>query len=320
MALLARIYFNAVFGALGGLLGWLLLGIFGTRASAGTADWLLGGAIIGGFIGYFVVSVEAIRDQSLLRFFRLASYGVVIGAAGGAVGFWTSEFVNFNLVGFLTGRGGGAPTTLADVGEVLSRGLSWMLLGLAVGLSEGVASRSLSKLTYGATGGAIGGLIGGVLYGVIKAVERGSDGKGHVWGGALGLVILGACIGAFSALVQGVFQAASLRVLRGWQEGREYALLNGDNLIGRDEHADIALFRDMHVEKHHAVIQREGQRFIFHNNEGPPEQTRVNDEPVPDVRPLQDGDRIQLGNIVLQFQMRAARGRAGTTNGQGTET
>ena len=28
MALLTRIYFNAVFGALGGLLGWLLFGVF----------------------------------------------------------------------------------------------------------------------------------------------------------------------------------------------------------------------------------------------------------------------------------------------------
>src|SRR5439155_21759007 len=29
MALLTRIYFNAVFGGLGGLLGWMLFGIFG---------------------------------------------------------------------------------------------------------------------------------------------------------------------------------------------------------------------------------------------------------------------------------------------------
>ena len=36
MALLSRVYFNAVFGALGGLLGWMLYGVFGVfwRASA----------------------------------------------------------------------------------------------------------------------------------------------------------------------------------------------------------------------------------------------------------------------------------------------
>ena len=80
MALLARVYFNAVFGALGGLLGWMLFGVFGDKNPR--HPWqmaLLGGALIGGLIGYFVVSVEAIRDQSFLRFVRLASYGVVLG-------------------------------------------------------------------------------------------------------------------------------------------------------------------------------------------------------------------------------------------------
>src|SRR5437016_2742809 len=66
MALLARIYFNAVFGALGGLLGWLLFGVFGDKSPSNPNQQvlgeILGGALIGGFIGYLVVSVDAIRD------------------------------------------------------------------------------------------------------------------------------------------------------------------------------------------------------------------------------------------------------------------
>jgi len=302
MALFIRVYFNAVFGALGGLLGWMLFGIFGDKSSSSAAQELFGGALIGGFIGYLVVSVEAIRDRSLIRFCRLASYGVILGAAGGALGMWLGEKVNYYLVHGLLTAG-----TLRAIGEVLSRGLGWMLLGLAVGLSEGIAGRSLGKLSYGTMGGAIGGFVGGALFGLLKALERASDSSGHLWGGAMGLVILGACIGGFSALVQGVFQPASIRVVRGWQEGREYPLLKVDNLLGRDEGADIALFRDKLVEKRHAVIQRNGKRFILHNNEAPAANTRVNDEPVPQFRNLQDGDRIQLGNIVLRFQMRAAK-------------
>src|SRR5260370_40435071 len=76
------------------------------------------------------------------------------------------------------------------------------------------------------------------------------------FGNALGLVILGACIGSLSALVQGVFQPASVKVMRGWQEGREYALDKPAVLLGRDEHADIPLFRGMEVEKKHAYIKR----------------------------------------------------------------
>ena len=123
---------------------------------------------------------------------------------------------------------------------------------------------------------------------------------------AVGLVILGACIGAFSALVQAVFQPACLKVLRGWQEGREYALVKTENSLGRDEGADIPLFRDMKVERRHALIHRDGRRFVFRNSKSPPELTRINDEPVSESRDLHDGDRIQLGNILLRFQMRSA--------------
>src|SRR5437588_3336597 len=79
VALLVRIYYNAVFGALGGLLGWMLFGVFGDKNPTEATQWLqmlIGGTIIGGTIGYFVVSVDAVRDQALARFARPASYGV----------------------------------------------------------------------------------------------------------------------------------------------------------------------------------------------------------------------------------------------------
>ncbi len=309
MALLLRIYFNAVFGALGGLLGWLLFGVFGDKSSAGTSQQLLGGALIGGFIGYFVVGVDALRDRSLLRFCRQASYCVLVGSLGGIGGFWLGEQVNYYLVGGLLSWHQGASSVLRTIGEIVSRGLGWMFLGVAVGISEGIAARSMGKLSYGTIWGAIGGLLGGSLYGVVKSLERAGGGGNHVLGGALGLVILGACIGALSAFVQGVLQPASLRVLRGWQEGREYPLLKVDTLVGRDEGADIPLFRDMRIEKKHLIIQREGPGFVLLNDHAPPDWTRVNDEPVAQYRKLRDGDRIQVGGVLLQFQMKAARSR-----------
>ena len=108
MALLVRVYFNALFGGLGGLLGWMLFGVFGDKNAPGYYLWLqllLGGALIGGIIGYFVVSVEAIRDRSLVRFCRLAAYGAVLGAIGGAVGMLLGEGVNYYLVGALDPAG-----------------------------------------------------------------------------------------------------------------------------------------------------------------------------------------------------------------------
>jgi hypothetical protein len=308
MALLTRIYFNTVFGALGGLLGWMLFSIFGDRAAVEDAiTWQLmkDGALIGGGIGYLVVSVEAIRDRSWLRFVRLASYGVVLGAVGGAIGILVAERVNFYIVG---GIGAVRGSTFKFLATVLTRGLGFMFLGLAVGASEGIAARSLGKLSYGTLGGTLGGMLGGTLFGLVYQVSLGRGGEPAI-AGATGLVIMGACIGALSALVQGVFQPASVKVLRGWQEGREYPLDKPDNVLGRDEHADIALFRDMKVEKQHAVIRRSGERYVLLNNGAPAEWTRVNETPVAQVVELHDGDRIQLGNVVLRFQARAAQVR-----------
>src|SRR3954454_20816600 len=67
MSLALRIYYNAVFGGLGGLLGWMLYGVFFDAHGDSTSHFLLSGCVIGGSIGYLVVSVEAIRDRSLVR-------------------------------------------------------------------------------------------------------------------------------------------------------------------------------------------------------------------------------------------------------------
>jgi hypothetical protein len=335
MALLTRIYFNGVFGALGGLLGWVFFGIFDdmNKRLANTlltawlhaiqtvkdeqfiTDWtdrlsyIPSGALIGAAIGYLVVSVESIRDRSLLRFFRLASYGMILGAFGGAIGMPIGDEINYVLVkslGYQRDTGAGV-IFLHLLGTMFARGLGWTFLGLAIGGCEGIAARSLGKFSYGTVGGALGGFFGGALFGLAYYLVRQSDHPEHsaLFGG-IGFVILGACIGSLSALVRGVFQPASVKVMRGWQEGREYPLDKADNQVGRDEHADIALFRDMRVEKRHIVIHREGKRYILMNRGAPAEFTRVNDRPVAGDLELEDGDRIQLGNVILRFQTRAA--------------
>ena len=315
MALASRIYFNAVFGGLGGLFGWMLFGILGdTNPSSQRAflmfshedvNLFLGGALIGGMIGYFVVGVDALRDQSVVRFARLGSYGVILGAIGGALGMWLGDIVNVVLQQAFGAR---------FIVPILARGFGWSLLGVAIGASEGIAARSLGKFSYGTLGGALGGFVGGGLFELFYGIARSSLSTSYL-GSAIGLVILGACIGALSALVQAVFQPASVRVLRGWQEGREYPLDKIATLLGRAEDADIALFRDMKVEKRHATIRREGERYVLVNNGAPADDTRINDAPIPNRRDLADGDRIQLGNVVLRFQARAAIERKGRRAG-----
>lgn len=301
MAILSKMYFNAVFGALGGLVGWMLFGVLGERVpSSDDLNAILGGAVIGGSIGYFVVSVEAIRDQSLVRFARLASYGVLIAMLGGAIGMYVGD----RIMQFFVWLGGNHL-----IFTMLARGFGWSLLGIAIGGSEGIAARSLGKFSYGTIGGLMGGFIGGAIFDLFYEIARATLATTYFWS-ALGLVILGACIGSLSALVQTVFLPANLKVMRGWQEGREYPLDKAMNLIGRDEHADIALFRDMKIEKKHCFVKSAHGKYVLINNGAPPDFTRVKDEIVPQERELHDGDRIQLGNVILRFQLRAAVNRA----------
>jgi hypothetical protein len=309
MALLTRIYFNAVFGGLGGLLGWMLFGVLGDRnASEERAflfspldiNLLLGGAVIGGLIGYLIVGVEALRDLSLVRFARLGSYGVLLGCVGGALGMYLGDKVNSALI-----RMFGANLIVT----MLARGFGWSLLGVAIGMSEGIAARSLGKFSYGTIGGLLGGFLGGMLFQLFYHFAALALATTYFWS-ALGLIILGACIGSLSALVQGVFLPANVKVMRGWQEGREYPLDKPVNLLGREEHADVALFRDMKVEKRHAYIKEMRGNYLLVNIGAPPDFTRVNDMPVAESCALKDGDRIQLGNVLLRFQLRAAANRA----------
>src|SRR5438046_5232274 len=166
---------------------------------------------------------------------------------------WVGELANYYL-------GGLANNVLLGI---LARGVGWSLLGAAIGMSEGIAARSLGKFSYGTIGGTIGGFVGGCLFMVFYQVAldaRTDEGAPTYFWGAMGLIILGACIGSLSALVQAVFQPACVRVLRGWQEGREYPLGKPASLLGRDGHADIALCRAMQIEKKHAYMNRVGDR------------------------------------------------------------
>ena len=253
MALLVRIYFNAVFGALGGLLGWMLFGVFGDKQPTRTSAWLSSqtrssaAPSSAALIGYFVVSVEAIRDRSLVRFARLAVLrrrprrrrrrrrhvrrrpgqlrpGRRLGGIGGAA------------LGLLVTDARPRPgLELPRRRHRHQRRHRRPLAGQVQlrharrrprRLRRRRAVRPVLPLRHAELAGDDVDFCGAPRPGHPRRLHRLAVGPGA-----------------------GVFQPASVKVLRGWQEGREYPLDKPANLLGRDEHADIALFRDMKVEK-----------------------------------------------------------------------
>jgi hypothetical protein len=200
---------------------------------------LAAGAIIGGIIGYVVVGWEYLVDGSAMRFLRTGTQGCLLGALGGALGLVLGELINYALQM-------GAWLSPLVIG-VLARGLGWMVFGLTIGLAEGWVARSLLKTSYGAVGGSLGGFFGGAVFAALLIGSQRQEWT-YVWGQASALVILGASIGSLIASVEEALKPASVKILRGWREGREFSILKRETTLGRDERADILLLRDMKVE------------------------------------------------------------------------
>jgi hypothetical protein len=280
-----RIYYNAVLGAIGGLISWYVLGTMGTFGGIVLRD-MVSGIMVGGCIGGCIGGVEGGLDRSLLKGSRGAIYGGLYGLLGGLVGLLIAELALWMM-------GGG----------ILGRAVGWAFLGLGVGISEGLANRAPKKISYGAIGGTLGGFLGGAIFEFLR----------RSWGSyalsqALGLMILGACIGSLISLVEDILREAWLSVISGRQEGREFTLAKETTLIGRDERCDVALFGDMRIEPQHAEITRVQNDFILSGLPGSGERLWVDDQLVTGPRPLENHQRITVGDTRLLFRWKEGRG------------
>lgn len=89
-----------------------------------------------------------------------------------------------------------------------------------------------------------------------------------------------------------------LIVIYGTHLGKQYVLGPNRMLIGRTDRSDI-LVDDSSVSREHASIERKDGRFILEDLKST-NGTFINGEVV-DVRVLNHGDKIRIGNTVLQF-------------------
>lgn len=268
-------------GAAGGLFGLYLYVELVQTSNIWVRD-ALAGAILGGSLGYFLNAAAPLGERAWLKLARGACWGAIAGAAGGATGLVLGEWV---LGGFQGGLAG--------------RACSWAVLGLGIGLSQGLASWSATRLRFGLIGGGLGGFVGGLLFEALR------DGLGNRYdlSQGLGIVVLGAGLGFFLALVEQLLRRAWVQVIQGRQEGRSYLLANRRSRLGLDEHAEIGLFGDPGVARRHAEITAKGGAYTLANLD-PAGRTRVNGQPITSSTLLKDGDRIELGRTALVFRQR----------------
>ena len=176
-----------------------------------------------GSIGFFLNAWGPFRDGAWHKLARAVTWGVPAAALGGAVGLVLGEVV----IGLFQGG-------------LLGRALSWAVLGLGIGLGQGLADRSRQRLVYGLIGGGLGGFVGGYRFEALRMAL----GNRYDLSQALGIVILGAGLGLFLALVEQVLRRAWVRCISGRQEGRIYLLPHGLDRLGLDERAEVGIFGD----------------------------------------------------------------------------
>jgi len=284
-----RIYLNAVAGGIGGLLGWLVISLLGAMVALSSFNVYLRDAVIGPLvgvcIGFAVGGSEGLFGaRSLRRMWHGGRYGAVLGALGGLLGLVMGEFC-FNRFG----------------GGVVPRALGWGLFGMLVGISEGVVYRMPVKVRYGILGGLLGGLIGGSTYECLVSMFRG--GASLAWGSAIGLVILGACIGFLVSLVESLLRKAWLFFVTGRLEGQTRTLDSSrPHTLGSDPACTIVLPHDPSVAAVHAEILFEEGEFQVRARDGQVVVRHDGIDQTVAAHVLAPGDRVFLGDTRMVFR------------------
>jgi hypothetical protein len=299
------IYYCALCGGGGAFLGWML------GRSINLDNVILTQGLKGMFLGLAIALALALVDAlwifSLRRIFSIGlrvATAVMVGTMGG-------------LLGGLIGQ---ALYGWKELGVFLIFG--WTITGFLIGVSLGVFDllsslargqdprAALRKIFKGVLGGTLGGILGGILSLLLLGgwtrlllhLGGNPEVEKHLWSpSAWGLVALGACIGLLIGLAQVILKEAWVKVEAGFRKGREVILAKPETTLGRAESCDIGLFGDPQIERLHARIRQEGNRFLL-IDEGA--ATYVNDEPIQGSRTLRSGDAIRMGNAVLRFRER----------------
>lgn len=285
-----QIYYNAVFGAIGALIAWLVVGQFDATSWDIHLANLFIGAGVGFFIGGALGTVEGlVVKRSFLR--------TLLGALGGAFAGALS-----GMIGLLFG---GLVFVLIE-GGLIARMLGWMALGTFLGLGQGLISLRFKRAAYGLVGGAVAGLVGGALYELFTQVFLEQSEQAQVVLSAVGLILIGMSLGIIIPLSVSMIGALMAQrglvvYLNGPRRGTEIELIGSASLGSSD--ACLVYVPDKNIEKKQAQIDKGRQGFEIRNI-GAQRSFLVNQQAIPPGQSavLQNGAMIQMGDIQLRFQ------------------
>lgn len=241
-----RLYYYAVLGAMGGLIGWQASNMLGLSfwSNLYLSEVLVGG-LIGLSIGALLGLAEMLGSRSLLGILKSGAINGGLGFLGGGIALPVAEGLFQSLGGGLWGRA-----------------LGWALFGLLVGLAVGISSGA--QAWKPALGGGLGGLLGGFLLEEVRSLFA-----EPLYGKAVGLTLLGAAVGIFIALIVLLLTRAWMEVTSGKMKGSEFILdkfikKNGPSaFIGSSPLKSDIVLPDPDIAPQHALLKGEDSHFTL---------------------------------------------------------
>lgn len=297
----ARVLRGLILGAIGGFLGWVLVEAFGLThdndrvVNPYSWDFVALGAVIGMTDGLALGVSEGIAAGTKAKFQRAAGVGAVTGLLGGVLGLSCGQWFYQTLLATAGISADGPGGFIQFLVRLIARSVGWGLIGTFVGSAVGVPSGSTQKIRNGFIGGTIGGLAGGFAFEIFAQITQ----AGGTVPRLIGFTCIGAAVGFFVSLVDEALKSAWVKILVGRNEGREVVIDKPAATVGRDELADVPVFGDPSVSRHHATIYQQERHYLI-QDQGAPAGTVVNGQRV-SQQYLQDGDEIQVGSVRMMF-------------------
>ncbi len=284
MSRIMRLYYYAVLGAMGGLIGWQASNTIGLSfwSNLYLSEIVVGG-LIGLSIGALIGLSEGLNSRNFLQILKSTLFSGGLGLIGGAIGLPIAE-------GLFLFLGGG----------VLGRAIGWAVFGLLIGAAFAITSGN--EAWKPALGGAIGGLLGGIVLESVRALFT-----DPLVGKAIGLTSLGASIGIFIALIVLLLSKAWFEVTSGKMKGSEFILdkfikSNGPSaFIGSSPLKSDIVLPDPDIDPQHALLKGEDSHFNLKDLSL--SGTFINGTKI-EIAQLRKNQTVKIGNTELVYHER----------------
>jgi hypothetical protein len=281
MTRIMRLYYYGILGAIGGLISWQASNLIGLSFVPNVyVSEIIVGALIGFIIGLLIGLAEGFSTRNPVLAVKAGLISGGLGLLGGAIGLPLAELL-FQAVG----------------GEAWARAIGWGFFGLLIGLA--CSATGGSQMWKGALGGLMGGILGGLL--LETARNWLAD---PLLGKMAGLLLLGASVGVFIALMVFLLSKAWIKVASGKLKGTEFILdkfLKTEGpaaFIGSDALKSDIVLPDPDVAPQHAMLKGAGTHMNIKDMSRV--GTFVNNSKV-EQGTLRNRQTIRVGNTQLVY-------------------